>query len=78
MTTAPRPAQISSQPRRLGDYEILAPINAGGMGVVYRARHLQTDEVVALNSRLPALAAELRRLDNLCRQAPLGHLRDDP
>ncbi|GAB4563810.1 MAG: hypothetical protein Tsb007_32160 [Rhizobacter sp.] len=37
---------------------------------------LQADELAMLNSQLPALSAELRRLDNLCRQAPLTHLRE--
>ncbi len=37
---------------------------------------LQPDELAALNGHLPALSAELRRLDNLCRQAPLDHLRE--
>src|SRR5581483_758267 len=33
---------------RVGPYEILAPIGAGGMGEVYRARHTQADQIVAL------------------------------
>ncbi|MEO8153951.1 MAG: patatin-like phospholipase family protein [Rhizobacter sp.] len=37
---------------------------------------LQPDELIWLNEQLPALSAELRRLDTLCRQAPLTHLRD--
>jgi predicted acylesterase/phospholipase RssA len=37
---------------------------------------LQTEELAALNSQLPTASAELRRLDNLCRQAPLTHLRE--
>lgn len=35
-------------PERIGQYEILARIGAGGMGVVYRARHAALDKVVAL------------------------------
>ena len=34
--------------RRLGPYEIVAVIGAGGMGVVYRARDLRLDRMVAL------------------------------
>lgn len=37
---------------------------------------LQPDELAWLNTQLPALSSELRRLDDLCRQAPLTHLRD--
>src|SRR5215831_237768 len=33
---------------RLGPYEILAPIGAGGMGVVYRARDPRLDREVAI------------------------------
>src|SRR5688572_11230031 len=33
---------------RLGPYEILAPIGAGGMGEVYRARDTRLDRVVAI------------------------------
>ncbi|MBC7956507.1 MAG: patatin-like phospholipase family protein [Cytophagales bacterium] len=37
---------------------------------------LAADELAHLNTLLPLLGAELRRLDTLCRQAPLGHLRE--
>jgi serine/threonine protein kinase len=33
---------------KLGPYEILAPIGAGGMGEVYRARDTRLDRIVAL------------------------------
>ena len=33
---------------RLGPYEILAPIGAGGMGEVYKARDLRLDRIVAI------------------------------
>ena len=36
--------------QRLGPYEILAPIGAGGMGEVYKSRATHLDRVVALRS----------------------------
>jgi Tol biopolymer transport system component len=55
---------------RLGPYEIDAPIGAGGMGEVYRARDLRLDRVVAIKT-LPAEfgrgAASRERFDREAR-----------
>jgi len=41
---------------RLGPYEILAPIGAGGMGEVYRGRDTQLDREIAIKVLPAALA----------------------
>ncbi len=42
---------------RLGPYEILGPLGAGGMGEVYRARDTRLDRVVAVKILPPQVAA---------------------
>jgi eukaryotic-like serine/threonine-protein kinase len=44
--------------QRVGDYEILQMLGAGGMGHVYRVRNVISDRVEAMKVLLPDLAAE--------------------
>src|SRR5215831_1587392 len=43
---------------RLGPYEIVAPVGAGGMGEVYKARDTRLDRTVAIKILSPLLAAD--------------------
>ena len=54
---------------RLGPYEILAHIGAGGMGEVYRARDTKLDRDVAIKVIPPALAQDPERLARFEREA---------
>src|SRR5215469_2017529 len=42
------PTMALTSGARLGPYEVLAPLDAGGMGEVYRARDTRLDRVVAI------------------------------
>src|SRR5208282_874142 len=54
---------------RLGPYEILAPIGAGGMGEVYRGRDTKLDRDVAIKVLPPAFAQDPERLARFEREA---------
>ncbi len=54
---------------RLGPYEILAPIGAGGMGEVYRAKDTKLDREVAIKVLPAAVAQDRERLTRFEREA---------
>jgi tetratricopeptide (TPR) repeat protein len=62
----------SDPPPRIGPYELLSPLGQGGMGIVHKAAHVQTGQVVALKTvraphegRLQSLRREIHALARL-------------
>src|SRR5262245_35707922 len=54
---------------RLGPYEILSALGAGGMGEVYRARDTKLDRTVAIKILPEAFAADAERIARFQREA---------
>src|SRR6266436_4511969 len=54
---------------RLGPYEVLAPLGAGGMGEVYRARDSRLTREVAIKALPERFAASPERLARFRREA---------
>jgi serine/threonine-protein kinase len=54
---------------RLGPYEILSPLGAGGMGEVYRARDTRLDRTVAIKILPQAFVADAERVARFQREA---------
>jgi Tol biopolymer transport system component len=68
-------AQVSSDRRvgqRFGDYLVEAVIGRGGMGVVFRASHVVSGDIVALKLMAPDLADNAVFRDRFVREAEAG------
>src|SRR5713226_6172786 len=63
---------------RLGPYEVLALIGAGGMGEVYRARDTRLDRTVAIKVLRDALSVDPQFRDRFDREARTISQLDHP
>src|SRR5262245_12109920 len=54
---------------RIGPYEILSPLGAGGMGEVYRARDVRLNRDVAIKLLPDVFAADAERVARFQREA---------
>jgi serine/threonine protein kinase len=57
---------------RLGPYEVISPLGAGGMGEVYRARDTKLGRDVALKVLPEGFTADADRLARFEREAARG------
>src|SRR5262245_46530424 len=64
--------------QRLGAYEIVGSLGAGGMGEVYRARDLRLGRMVAIKLVSDELAADRIASERLAREARLTSLLNHP
>jgi serine/threonine protein kinase len=56
---------------RLGPYEVVAPLGAGGMGEVYRARNTDLKRDVAIKVLPPGVSSDPERLARFKREAEI-------
>src|SRR5512141_1204096 len=67
-----------SRGTRLGPYELLSPLGAGGMGEVYRARDTRLDRAVAVKVLPDEVSKDRERLARFEREARAASALSDP
>src|SRR5580698_5352017 len=64
--------------QRLGDYEVIGVLGAGGMGKVYKVRNTISDRIEAMKILLPNLANQKDLADRFLREIKLLAGLDHP
>jgi len=75
---APKSSGSLALGAKLGPYEIVAPLGAGGMGEVYRARDTRLERSVAIKILPSAFSADIERLYRFEREARLASALNHP
>src|ERR1043166_4405442 len=63
---------------RIGDYEIVEILGAGGMGQVYKVRNVLSDRVEAMKVLLPNLEGDAGLVDRFLREIKVQATLDHP